>query len=77
VTEEDTHFHFSPRPNRAHEIHSRHWGPQAFQDAQALPADPSPAVYICLGTTCSPPVTDPSTLAAAVQQMRSAASQTL
>ena len=27
-------FHFSPRPNRAHEIHWRPWGPQAFQEAQ-------------------------------------------
>jgi hypothetical protein len=26
-------FHFSPRPNRAHEIHWRHWGPDAFQEA--------------------------------------------
>src|SRR4030042_816345 len=35
MTEEHARFHFSPRPNRAHEIHWRHWGPQAFQDAQA------------------------------------------
>jgi uncharacterized protein YyaL (SSP411 family) len=26
-------FHFSPRPNRAHEIHWRRWGPDAFQAA--------------------------------------------
>jgi uncharacterized protein YyaL (SSP411 family) len=35
VTRSDTRFHFSPRPNRAHEIHWRQWGPQAFQEAQA------------------------------------------
>ncbi|HVA37143.1 MAG TPA: DUF255 domain-containing protein [Candidatus Dormibacteraeota bacterium] len=28
-------FHFSPRPNRAHEIRWRPWGPQAFAEAQA------------------------------------------
>ncbi|MDP2663324.1 MAG: DUF255 domain-containing protein [Dehalococcoidia bacterium] len=29
-------FRFSPRLNRAHEIHWREWGPQAFQEAQSL-----------------------------------------
>jgi uncharacterized protein YyaL (SSP411 family) len=30
----DAHeFHFSPRPNRAHEIRWRPWGPDAFQEA--------------------------------------------
>ena len=27
-------FHFSPRPNRAHEISWREWGPEAFREAQ-------------------------------------------
>ncbi len=35
MTKEHADFHFSPRPNRAHEIHWRQWGPQAFQEAQA------------------------------------------
>jgi uncharacterized protein YyaL (SSP411 family) len=35
MTKAHTRFHFSPRPNRAHEIHWRDWGPQAFQEAQA------------------------------------------
>ncbi|MBI2982976.1 MAG: thioredoxin domain-containing protein, partial [Chloroflexi bacterium] len=26
--------HFSPRPNRAHEIHWREWGPDAFRQAK-------------------------------------------
>lgn len=34
MTEEHKRFHFSPRPNRAHEIHWHHWGPHAFQEAQ-------------------------------------------
>ena len=28
-------FHFSPRPNRAHEIEWREWSPEAFDDAKA------------------------------------------
>jgi uncharacterized protein YyaL (SSP411 family) len=28
-------FHFSPRPNRAHEIEWREWGPEAFEEARA------------------------------------------
>ncbi len=35
MTEAHSRFHFSPRPNRAHEIRWRRWGPQAFQEAQA------------------------------------------
>jgi uncharacterized protein YyaL (SSP411 family) len=27
-------FHFSPRPNRAHEIRWREWGPEAFREAR-------------------------------------------
>ena len=27
-------FHFSPRPNRAHEIAWQHWGPEPFEQAQ-------------------------------------------
>ena len=34
ASQEHPQFHFSPRPNRAHEIHWRPWGPQAFQQAQ-------------------------------------------
>jgi uncharacterized protein YyaL (SSP411 family) len=30
---EPARFHFSPRPNRAHEIRWREWGPEAFQEA--------------------------------------------
>jgi len=30
-----TQFHFSPRPNRAHEIRWREWGEEAFQEAKA------------------------------------------
>jgi len=31
----DTRFHFSPRPNRAHEVHWRQWGDEAFAEAKA------------------------------------------
>ncbi|HLB27201.1 MAG TPA: DUF255 domain-containing protein, partial [Dehalococcoidia bacterium] len=31
----DTRFHFSPRPNRAHEIRWRPWGDEAFAEAKA------------------------------------------
>jgi uncharacterized protein YyaL (SSP411 family) len=31
----ETAFHFSPRPNRAHEIGWRPWGPDAFAEAEA------------------------------------------
>src|SRR3989304_206260 len=31
----DTRFHFSPRPNRAHEVHWREWGDEAFAEAKA------------------------------------------
>jgi hypothetical protein len=46
-------------------------------EALSLPPDPSPAAYVCLGATCSAPVTDPSALTETVQQIRSAAPQTL
>jgi len=31
----DTRFHFSPRPNRAHEVRWRQWGDEAFAEAKA------------------------------------------
>ncbi len=31
---ESSRFHFSPRPNRAHEIRWREWGPEAFAEAK-------------------------------------------
>ncbi|HET9476123.1 MAG TPA: DUF255 domain-containing protein [Dehalococcoidia bacterium] len=31
----ETKFHFSPRPNRAHEIRWREWGEDAFQEAKS------------------------------------------
>jgi uncharacterized protein YyaL (SSP411 family) len=34
VTTPDTKFHFSPRPNRAHEIQWRDWGEDAFREAK-------------------------------------------
>jgi len=30
----ETRFHFSPRPNRAHEIQWREWGPEPFTEAE-------------------------------------------
>jgi uncharacterized protein YyaL (SSP411 family) len=38
---------------------------------------PAPAAYVCLGTMCSAPVSEPPTLADAVAQMRTAANRTL
>ena len=38
-----------------------------------LPADPAPAAYVCAGTMCSAPVTDPAGLEAAVRDMMVAA----
>ena len=35
ASSEQPPFHFSPRPNRAHEIRWRSWGDQAFQEAHA------------------------------------------
>ena len=35
TTEAHPKFHFSPRPNRAHEIHWREWGEDAFREAEA------------------------------------------
>jgi len=34
VAKSDTQFHFSPRPNRAHEIRWREWGDEAFAEAK-------------------------------------------
>jgi uncharacterized protein YyaL (SSP411 family) len=34
MTVPETKFHFSPRPNRAHEIRWRDWGPEAFAEAK-------------------------------------------
>ncbi len=38
-------------------------------DALALPAEPSPAAYVCLGTMCSAPITRPEELAETVAEM--------
>ena len=46
-------------------------------EALYLPPQPAPAAYVCLGTICSAPVSDPSALADAVAQMRAASSQPL
>jgi len=46
-------------------------------EALFLPPEPAPAAYVCLGTACSAPVTDPSALAEAVEKMRSSGIQTL
>jgi len=35
MAKSDTPFHFSPRPNRAHEISWRPWGDEAFAEAKA------------------------------------------
>ena len=40
--------------------------------ALSLPAEPSPAAYVCVGTTCSAPVTSPGELVATVRHMRDA-----
>ncbi len=41
-------------------------------DAESLPADPSPAAYVCYGTLCSAPVTSPGDLIDAVSRTRQA-----
>ena len=46
-------------------------------EALYLPPQPAPAAYVCLGTMCSSPVSEPSALADAVAKMRAAASQPL
>jgi hypothetical protein len=49
-------------------------------EALFLPPEPAPAAYVCLGATCSAPLTEPSALAEAVQSAlggRSADIQTL
>ncbi len=42
-------------------------------EALALPAEPAAVAYVCLGTMCSAPVSDPQELPAAVEEMRKAA----
>ncbi|MCH7576950.1 MAG: thioredoxin domain-containing protein [Chloroflexi bacterium] len=46
-------------------------------EALFLPPEPAPAAYVCLGTTCSAPVTDPATLPETIEKMRSSGIQTL
>ena len=46
-------------------------------EALFLPPEPAPAAYVCLGTTCSAPVTDPATLPETIERMRSSGIQTL
>jgi len=46
-------------------------------EALYLPPKPAPVAYVCLGTMCSPPVSEPQALADAVAKMRAAASQPL
>ena len=46
-------------------------------EALYLPPQPAPAAYVCLGTMCSAPVSEPAALADAVAKMRAAASQPL
>jgi hypothetical protein len=46
-------------------------------EALYLPPQPSPAAFVCLGTMCSAPVSEPSALAEAVEKMRAAGIQTL
>jgi uncharacterized protein YyaL (SSP411 family) len=41
-------------------------------EAEALPADPSPAAYVCYGTLCSAPVTSPDDLIDGVNRTRQA-----
>jgi uncharacterized protein YyaL (SSP411 family) len=40
-----------------------------------LPSEPAPAAYVCAGTTCSAPVTDPAGLMPAVRDMIDAATE--
>ncbi len=46
-------------------------------EAFALPPEPAPVAYVCLGTACSAPVTEPSALANTVRQIRSSDIRTL
>ncbi len=39
--------------------------------ALSLPGEPAPAAYVCAGTACSPPVTDPDQLIQAVHHIQS------
>jgi uncharacterized protein YyaL (SSP411 family) len=38
----------------------------------SFPSEPSPAAYVCVGTACSAPVTDPDSLIETVRRMSSA-----
>jgi uncharacterized protein YyaL (SSP411 family) len=44
-------------------------------EALFLPPEPAPAAYVCLGATCSAPLTDPATLPEAIEKMRSSGIQ--
>jgi uncharacterized protein YyaL (SSP411 family) len=52
-------------------------GDAARLEALFLPTQPTPAAYVCLGTMCSPPVTQPDALADAVEKMGSAGTRTI
>ncbi len=43
---------------------------EARLKASLLPAQPSPAAYVCYGTACSPPVSEPHALTEAVESMQ-------
>ena len=45
----------------------------ARMQSLSLPAEPSPAAYVCVGTTCSAPVGSPGEIARTVRDMREAA----
>ena len=49
----------------------------AAEEALFLPPEPAPAAYVCLGATCSAPITDPATLPETIEKMRSSGIQTL
>ena len=46
-------------------------------EALFLPQEPAPAAYVCLGATCSAPLTDPAALPETIEKMRSSGIQTL
>jgi len=43
-------------------------------EALVLPASPSPVAYVCFGTVCSAPVSDPAELGPMVEELRKASS---